>query len=205
MELSLLHSRLNTPNPSLAIPFVLLLTTLTSPDLGTRGSQINPPPLAFERLGVGQGISWRDTCGIGWGFFYFEPLASAFCFMTPDNRQNWFCTCRSTGKPLHWLEHAFDEGLPTGSFRLSSAWISHSIPGTWLILASVLSWFSATGKTLWMTILNFPQNFKQKISYIHFVFTQQLSDQRYFITFGCINSYVNKSCLRFSHILTYPM
>lgn len=70
-------------------------------------------------------------------FFYFEPLASAFCFMTPDNRQNWFCTCRSTGKPLHWLENAFDEGLPTGSFRLSSAWISHSIRGTWLICISL--------------------------------------------------------------------
>lgn len=137
MKLWLLHSHLNTPNPSLAISFVLLLTSLSSPNLGTLGSQINLPPLALQRLGMGQGISQRDTCDTGWGVFYFESLPSAFCFMTPDDRQNCFCTCRSTRKSLHWLENAFDEGLPTGSFRLSSAWISHSVHGTWLFCISL--------------------------------------------------------------------
>lgn len=206
MELWLLHPHLNTPNPGLAIAFVLLLTSLTSPDFGTPGSQINPPwhlrGWEWAKVYPGETPVTQDE-----GFLLWAP---GFCLLLHD--PTW-----QTKLILYMQEHEEASALIRKciwwrfTYREFQAVKCMNLTfSTWdladlHLFASVLSWFFATGKTLWMAILNFPKNFKQKISYIHFGFTQQLSDQRYFITFGCINSYVNKSCLQFSHILTFPV
>lgn len=119
--------------------------------------------------------------------------------MTPDDSQNWFCTWRSTGKPLHWLENAFDEGLPTGISGcqvqeshiqyIGLGWSASQPPYClgFLPLVKFCEW------QFWISKKN------SNRSYIHFDFAQQLSDQSYFITFGCVNSYVNELLAVFTY------